>query len=133
VAAALSASAALLHGGIILGGAGWYRFFGAGPRFVAAAAAGRRWQDGVTLAIAALLALWSAYALSGAGVTGPLPLRRPALVAITGVYLVRGMLPVPALLLARRRVAPFWLWSSLICLGFGLTHLAGLLQTWPRL
>lgn len=36
----LSAIAALLHVGIIIGGPSWYRFFGAGERMARAAAAG---------------------------------------------------------------------------------------------
>jgi hypothetical protein len=133
VGAVLSALAALLHLGVIAGGAPWYRFFGAGKRFVAAAAVGRRWQDVVTLCIATVLALWSAYALSGAGIIGPLPMLRTTLVAITTVYMVRALAPLPLLLLAPGRMTPFLAWSSLVCLGYGAVHLCGLLQVWPQL
>jgi hypothetical protein len=132
-AAALSALAALLHLGIIVGGASWYRFFGAGERMAAAAAAGRVYPTVVTAAIATALLAWSAYALSGAGVLGVLPLRKAALVAITGIYLTRGLLVFPLLLFARSRISAFWLWSSLTCIGFGAVHLAGLVQAWSRL
>lgn len=130
VAACLSAIAALLHVGIVIGGAQWYRFFGAGERMASAAAAGRVYPAIVTLGIATVLALWSAYALSGAGIIAPLPLLRWAIVTITGIYLVRGLAIVPLLVFARSRSTPFILWSSLICIVFGVVHLVGLSQVW---
>jgi hypothetical protein len=131
--AALSAVAALLHLGIIVGGPSWYRFFGAGERFASAAAAGRWWPNVFTLGIACVLGLWAAYALSGAGVIAPLPLLKLALVLITGVYLLRGLVLVPALIVTRGKVSPFAFWSSVICLGYGAFHLLGLVQVWHRL
>jgi hypothetical protein len=131
--AALSAIASLLHVGIIFGGPGWYRFFGAGERFAQLDAAGSLVPDLVTLGIAAVLALWAAYALSGAGAIRRLPLLRTALVAITSVYLARGLVLVPMLAMDRTGFTPFDWWSSAICLGYGLVHLAGLAQSWRRL
>lgn len=133
VAAALSAIAALLHVGIVLGGAPWYRFFGAGERMASAAAAGRVYPAIVTFGIATGLALWSAYALSGAGIVEPLPLLRWALVTITGIYLVRGMAIIPLLVFAPARSTPLLLWSSLVCSVFGAVHLLGLSQVWVLL
>lgn len=130
VAAAFSAIAALLHVGIVIGGAQWYRFFGAGEPMALAAAAGRVYPAIVTLGIAAVLALWSAYAFSGAGVIGPLPLLRLALITITSIYLVRGLAIVPLLVFARSRSTPFLVWSSLVCTVFGAVHLLGLSQVW---
>jgi hypothetical protein len=131
--AALSAIASLLHLAIIFGGAPWYRFFGAGERFAAAAEQGHWWQHGVTFGIALVLATWAAYALSGAGLLAPLPWLKPALGLITAVYLLRGLAMVPALLLGSRYGTQFVVWSSLICLAFGLVHLWGLVQIWPNL
>lgn len=131
--AALSAIAALLHVGIIIKGASWYRFFGAGEKFARAAERGERWQDVVTLGIALVLFAWAAYALSGAGVIGRLPLLRYALVLITGIYLLRGLVLVPILLLSFDKVTAFWVWSSLICLSFGIVHAIGLAQVWQRI
>ena len=130
VAAAFSAIAALLHVGIVVGGAPWYRFFGAGERMASAAAAGRWYPAIVTFGIATVLALWSAYALSGAGIIAPLPLLRWALITITGIYLARGLAVVPLLVFARSRVTPFLLWSSLVCIVYGAVHLLGLSQVW---
>jgi hypothetical protein len=63
----LSAGASLLHLGCIAGGASWYRFFGAGEKMARMAERGWRAVP-VTVLIAAVLALWSAYAFSAAGV-----------------------------------------------------------------
>jgi len=131
--ALLSAIAALLHLGIIARGPAWYRFFGAGERLARAVEQGRRYPDIITLGIAALLFTWSAYALAGAGVIGPLPLSKAALVAITAVYLVRGVAYGPLVLAKGGRVTPFVVWSSLICFGYGVVHLLGLVQRWDVL
>ena len=53
--------------------------------------------------------------------------------AITGVYLLRGFASLPLLLFARSKATPFLVWSSLVCIGFGLVHLLGVLQVWPQL
>jgi len=133
VGALLSAVAALLHLGIIVGGPAWYRFFGAGERFARAAAEGRWYPTVVTLCIAAVLLIWSAYALAGAGVIAGLPYVKAALAAITTVYLVRGLAFAPLVLAKGRALTPFVVWSSLICFGYGVVHLVGLVQRWPAL
>lgn len=131
--AALSALAALLHVGCIVFGASWYRAFGAGEKMAAMAAEGHWFPPAITLGVASLLSLWSAYALSGAGLIGRLPLLPLALCLITGAYLVRG-LAFP-LLKAHfpGNSETFWWLSSAVCLVIGLVHLVGLLQVWPRL
>lgn len=133
LAAALSALASLLHLMIILGGAPWYRFFGAGERFARAAAAGHWYPAVVTTGIAAVLGLWSAYALAAAGARISLPWVAEAMCAWTAIYLLRGLAIVPLLLFMRAAATPFACWSSLLCLAIGLIHLAGLHAAWPRL
>jgi hypothetical protein len=91
-AALLGGAAAALHLAAIAGGPSWYRFLGAGERMARLAEAGSLRPALITLAIAALLATWSAYALAGAGLIPKLPLMRTALVAITGIYLLRGLI-----------------------------------------
>lgn len=131
--AALSGIAALLHIGVIFGGPAWYRFFGAGERMASGAAAGHWYPPIVTLLIACMLAVWAAYALSGAGVLQPLPLLAFVLPAITAVYLLRGLVVVALFVFDRRRLSAFWVWSSLVCLVYGLVHLLGLVQVWETL
>lgn len=129
--ALMSALAAALHVGCIVFGAPWYRFFGAGERMAQAASAGHWYPAVVTMAIALVLAAWSLYALSAASVIRALPLLRPALCAITAIYLLRGLVIVPLAMLGK--TTPFWWWSSAICLLIGSVHLVGALQVWPRL
>jgi hypothetical protein len=133
VGAVLSAIAALLHIGIVIKGASWYRFFGAGERFAQAAERGNRFPDVITFGIAAVLAMFAAYALSGAGVIAALPKLKLVLAAITSIYLLRGIAIVPLFVFARQHVTPFLVWSSFICFGFGLVHLIGLMQVWHAL
>ena len=130
---ALSGLAALLHLAVIAGGPAWYRFFGAGERMVRLAEAASPVPTVVTLGIAAMLALWAAYAAAGAGLLArPLPFTAAALVAITSVYVLRGLAIVPVAWSAALRT-PFNLWSSAICLAIGLVHAVGLWQVWKRL
>lgn len=131
--AALSGLAALAHAGCIVFGAPWYRFFGAGERMAKMAEAGSWYPAIVTAFIAAILASWSLYALSGAGVIPRLPLLRLALCAIAGVYLLRAIAGVPLAMFSNGRSTAFWWWSSAICLAIGATYLIGLRQVWARL
>lgn len=130
--AALSAAAALLHVAVIAGGPPWYRFFGAGERMARMAEAGSVRPTLITLGIATILGMWALYAASGAGAIRPLPFTAAALVAITAVYVLRGLVIVPAAAMPALRT-PFHLWSSAICLAIGLVHAAGLWRVWERL
>ncbi len=129
----LSAVAALLHLGCIFGGPDWYRFFGAGEGMARAAARGSIRPTLITLGIATVLAIWSAYALSGAGVIGRLPLLRLGLVVITAIYLLRAF-ALPVMLQAMPdRGATFLIWSSVIVFVFGAVHAVGLATGWRTL
>jgi putative oxidoreductase len=135
----LTGAASLLHLAIIAGGAEWYRFFGAGERMARLAARGSPYPAVVTAGIAAVLGVWALYALSGAGVIRRLPLLRPALVLIAAVYLGRGVLGIPAVLLADDPYAnelkgrmTFMIVTSAICIGLGLCYAAGAAGVWKR-
>jgi hypothetical protein len=132
LAALLNAVIGLLHLAIIVVGPRWYRLFGAGEHMAVAAEKGHWYPALITAAIAAVLLAWSAYALSAAGVIGRLPLLLPAMCLITLVYLARGLLG-PWLLAGTGRTRRFIVVSSLVCLGFGLVHLLGVVQQWPVL
>lgn len=128
----LSAVASALHLGCIVGGPSWYRFFGAGAKIVRMAERG--WGAvPVTLLIAGVLATWAAFAFSGARLLPHLPLLRPALVAITSVYLLRGLILLPMLAFRPAMVTPFWLWSSAVVLAYGIVHAVGLARSWTLL
>ena len=132
-AGSLSLAAALLHLGVIAGGPDWYRFFGAGEVMARAAERGSPVPALVTFGIAAVLAVWAAYAFSGAGLIRRLPLLRIGLVVISAIYLARGLLfftPPPA----GQDLSPaFMFWSSLIVLVYGLTYAVGTWRAWPHL
>ena len=129
----LSALAALLHIGVIAGGPDWYRFFGAGEGMAILAERGSIRPTLITLGIAAVLAIWAAYAFSGAGLLPRLPLLRTGLVVISAIYLLRGLVLVPALVLNWGGVTPFVLWSSLIVLAYGIAYAVGTWIAWPAL
>ena len=132
----LSAAAGLLHLGIIVGGASWYRFFGAGERFARMAEAGQWWPALVTAGIATVLFVWSAYALAAAGwLVNPscLPWLKLGVGVITAVYLLRGLMVLPVWWWSPTQLTPFLAWSSVVCLVYGLVHLLGLSQVWERL
>lgn len=132
---ALSFSAAILHVGIILKGSDWYRKFGAGERFAKMAEQGSLYPAFVTSFIAIILFLFSLFAFSGAGLIEPLPSMGEVLILITLVYLVRGIVGFILLFYNNRPFitalgSKFIIWSSVICLGFGLVHIIGLFHQW---
>jgi hypothetical protein len=130
--AILSGAAAALHLAVIAGGPEWYRFFGAGEAMALMAAEGRWYPAVLTFAIAAVLAAWAAYALAGAGLIGRLPLMRTALVAITAIYLMRGLVLILIAFVPAAQT-PFNFWSSLIVLGYGTVYAVGTARAWPLL
>lgn len=58
-----------------------------------------------------------------------------ALSMIAGIYLLRGLAGIGVALFVARteQGTPFWWWSSVICLAFGLVHAWGLSRVWERL
>ena len=135
LAGALSFIAAAMHLAIIFGGPKWYRFFGAGERMAEMAAQGQVQPTLITLSVAAVLGLWGVYAWSAAGIFPQLPLMKLALILITLVYLTRGVLGLLAPFISShphvtQNSVVFWVWSSIICLAFGLIHLKGVFDKW---
>lgn len=129
----LNATAAALHLAIIAGGPSWYLFFGAGRRMAWLAAHHSPRPALIATAIAAVLALWAAYALSGAGVIRRLPLLRLGLIAITTIYLLRAAALPMMLQTMPGRSPAFLVWSSIVVLMFGIIHAIGLARGWRDL
>lgn len=126
----LSATAAVAHLACIALGAPAYRALGAGEKMARAVEAGQLRPTLVTLAATAILIVWTAYALAGAGVIAPLPFTKLALTAICAVYLGRA-LAFPLLKPAfPENSQTFWLVSSGICLVIGLVHAYGVMALW---
>ena len=127
--------ASALHIAVIIGGASWYRFFGAGENMAFLAEQGSYQPAIITFCITLVLAVCGAYAWSGAGILPTFPFLKIILVLITAVYLIRGALGLCALFFSNhpqvsQKSSNFWIWSSLICLVIGLTHLKGVLNKW---
>ena len=134
VGGCLSAAASLLHLGCIIGGPDWYRFFGAGERVAQAAARGSWVPAAMTLGIATVLAIWAAYAFSGAGIIARLPLLRTGLIVISAVYILRGLvLFFPSAFQRPDLSETFLRWSSAIVLAFGLVYAIGTWRSWNSL
>lgn len=133
IAAALSAIAAILHIGCIIFGASWYRFMGAGEQMARLAEQRSLEPTLITSAIALVLFIWSAYALSAAGIIRKLPLLRTGMVIITAIYLLRGLGGFFLIKMPGENSPEFWLWSSLICIIYGVFHFLGLKKSWAQL
>lgn len=129
----LSLAASLLHVACIFLGASWFRFFGAPEPLIVDYENGAMTLVWMTWVIAGVLAVWAAYAFSGAGLIKRLPLLRTGLIVIAAIYLVRGLALFPALLLAPYSRYEFDVWSSAIVLVLGLAHAIGVWRGWPEL
>jgi len=80
------------------------------------------------LVVAAGVAVFGLYALSGAGKIRRLPLLRTGLIIITVIYLLRGLLAIPQLpIVLRHPNLMRFLVFSLISLGVGAAYLAGVM------
>ncbi|MDU0112272.1 hypothetical protein RT723_04515 [Psychrosphaera aquimarina] len=133
VAGVLNTFVALLHLGCIYFGAPWYRFFGAGEQMATLAEQGSLRPTVITSIIVILLSIWSLYAFSAAGVISRLPFLRLVLSLITLIYLIRGIAGLFLISSPMGRTPEFWLWSSIICLLFGIIHFIGVKQLWTSL
>jgi hypothetical protein len=139
IGGSLTAAAALLHVGIIIGGPEWYRFFGAGERMAWLAARGSVYPAVITAGIATVLGVWALYAFSGAGVIRRLPFLRLALTLIAAVYLARGILGVPVVMFVDdvytnqlKAKMTFMVVSSAISIVLGLCYALGAARAWNR-
>ncbi|WP_373493109.1 hypothetical protein [Aquiflexum sp.] len=128
----LTALIAIIHIGIVIGGPEWYRFFGAGEGMAQQAEAGLALPVMITLMIALILGIWALYAFSGAGEVAKLPLMEPILIIISSIFLLRGLLGIPLVMLIDdpylnelREKMVFMFVSSLISMGFGILYAKG--------
>ena len=122
-----------VHLAVLVAGHEWIAFVGA-PKSVVLSAEQGTWLAPVgAIGIAALLAIWAAYALAGAGLIRRLPFLRTVLVFVCILFGLRGLLILPLLMAGRVnwRALPdlFIVGSSVfiflisICIAIGLTAL----------
>jgi len=135
----LSIIASLLHIAIIIGGPDWYRFFGAGEGMAQLAENGSTYPTIITTLIAILLMIWGLYAFSATGIISKLPLLKPVLKIISGIYLLRGVFGIPIVIYLDHPYLnelegkmTFMIFSSIISFGCGLFYLIGLIQVWEN-
>ena len=124
----LSVLASLLHIGIIIGGADWYRFFGAGETLARLVEDDSILPTIVTTGIATVLFIWGLYAYSGAGLIRPLPFLNTVLVSVSAIYLIRGLALLPAMVFMGTLVDPFLIWSSIVSAILGLSYALGIIK-----
>ncbi len=135
----LSAIASFLHILIIIGGANWYRFFGAGEGMAQLAESGSNYPIYITSFIAVALAIWSLYAFSAASGKFQLPFTKAILFLVSFIFLLRAFVGVPAVILIDdpylnelEAKMTFMVVSSLFCLVLGMLYLYGTLK-WLKL
>lgn len=133
LAGVLSALAALLHIGVIIGGPAWYRFFGAGDEMAKMAESGSPIPAIVTFFITLVLSFWALYAFSGAGLMRRLPFLRGGLVIIAAIYLVRGLGTIPLYFIMPDAIDSFMVWSSVVVTLYGLSYAIGIARCWNAL
>ncbi|PWQ99559.1 hypothetical protein [Leucothrix arctica] len=131
----LTAIASLTHIVIIIGGANFYRFFGAGEKMAVMSEQGSKYPTMVTFVIASILAIWSLYAFSGAKLVKQLPFTKVILSLVTLVFLARGLLAIPVVIFADSPYMlelaenmTFMIVSSVICLIIGICYGLGTYQ-----
>jgi hypothetical protein len=130
-----SLTVALLHLVIIFIGSDAYRFFGAGEEMATGAEHGSIIPATITFVIVIVFFVFGLYAFSAAGLVRPLWKLKPIILALTTIYLLRGLgffieilgilndydIPV--------RHAVF----SFVSLAIGIFHLVGLIRGWKDL
>ena len=135
-----SIAVAILHIAIIIGGADWYRFLGAGEEMALMSESGSSSPALITSVIVIIFIIWGIYAFSGAGLIRKIPLLKIALVIIPFIYLLRGLGGILLVVFSKYLSVleygdseSFMLISSLICTVFGLLYTIGIVKAWSNL
>ncbi len=123
---------ALLHVAIIIGGPDWYRFWGAGEQMATLEENGSLLPDLLTFFITVIFLIWGLYAYSGAGLIRRQPLLKTALILISSIYTIRGLLLV-IYIFRQEYATSFMLLTSIVSLIVGLIHFMGTKQVWATI
>ncbi len=126
---------AVYHVAVVIGGADWYRASGAGEELAAMAEAGSLYPPILGSILVLIFLSWSFYALSGAGIILRLPFLKFVLIAISTVFIIRGVYGffVPVIVQTEYVASmgtSFWVGTSLMSLIIGLSYLTGLRKNW---
>ncbi len=126
LAAAATLGLALLHLAMIFVGARAYRYFDAGEKMAQMAEKGSPVPAIITLFVAAGLAAFGIYALTGSGDLGPLPFESLALVIVPLIFLLRGAaVIIEAVRYFSKGYSLKSIGFSLVALLVGLVYAAG--------
>jgi hypothetical protein len=132
----MSVAVSILHIGIIAAGAPAHRSFGAGEALARLDASGSDIPAQITFAITLVFAAFAAWAFSGARILPRLPLLRTGLVAISAIYLLRGLAVLPeglSLVFRPDLVPPRMFAFSLVPLAIGCLYATGTRAAWRDL
>ncbi len=137
IAGSLSLAVALGHFvfAFVSGPAG-YRYFGAGERMARLSEAGSPVPPLLTLCAAVLFGLAGLYGIAGAGAIRALPYLRVALLVVSAVYVIRGLLVIPqaiSLWSDPGSVFPRQIVFSIVSLAIGAFYVIGTIGRWRSL
>jgi hypothetical protein len=123
----LNLGVAVAHVAMPFFGAPAYRYFGAGEEMATWAEQGSPLPGIITFGLAIVFAIFGLYAFSAAGAIRRLPLLKPGVLAVGGIYALRGGLGVPVALLIPEKSTPVAanIAFSLVALTIGLLYLVG--------
>jgi hypothetical protein len=123
----LNLGVALVHVAIPFFGAPAYRYFGAGEGMATWAEQGSSLPGAITFGLAAVFALFGLYAFSAARAVRRLPLLTPVVLAVGGIFALRGGLGIPVAILIQENSTPVAanVAFSLVALAIGLLYLVG--------
>ena len=117
----------VLHIAIIIKGADWYRLFGAGEEMATWAEEGRLKPHLITAVLVIVFFVWAGYAFSAIElIPYKFPLENYILMAVAGIYLLRGLALFPMWLFKLQKITAFWIWSSIIPFLIGCFYAIGL-------
>jgi hypothetical protein len=133
IAAGIALFAACIHWVAPFVGPDWYDFLTA-PRWVGESARNGTAEAPVgAMVIGFLMFSCALYAFSGAGLIHRLPLTKTALVIITSICLLRGLLLLPFFIRVPERLSSFDIVASLVWFIAGPGFLFGSYGNWTQL
>lgn len=133
IGASIALFGALIHWLAPFIGPDWYAFLHSPPSVVDSARTGTLLAPIGAAVIGLLMFICTLYGLAGAGSMPRLPLLKTGLTTIATICLLRGLLLIPALVLAADRLTMFDIVASLIWFIAGLGFFIGTAINWSAL
>ena len=124
---------ALLHFLAIFGGYSWYEFLMAPPFLLESVKAGTWLAPMSGILVSILMIIAGFYALSGANIIFKMPLLKPALIILSILFTVRGMIIFHLMWWKPEVIDAFRIISSGIFLISGIAYTIGTYLRWNRI